>query len=71
MLLIKVNTIINVADKGLSAENIKPPTTSDNSLTPTLNYCDDLKVRVKFRGNCLKQLKFKYTHKTIVDIYIV
>ena len=41
----KVNTIINVADyvlswqsKGLSAEAIKPPTTSDNSLTPTLNY---------------------------------
>ena len=41
----KVNTIINVADyvlswkfKGLSAETIKPPTTSDNSLTLTLNY---------------------------------
>ena len=24
--------------KGLSAESIKPPTTSDNSLTPVLNY---------------------------------
>ena len=24
--------------KGLSAETIKPPTTSDNSLTPELNY---------------------------------
>ena len=24
--------------KGLSAESIKPPTTSDNSLTPALNY---------------------------------
>ena len=24
--------------KGLSDESIKPPTTSDNSLTPTLNY---------------------------------
>ena len=24
--------------KGLSAETIKPPITSDNSLTPTLNY---------------------------------
>ena len=24
--------------KGLSAESIKPPTTSDNSLTPTLSY---------------------------------
>ena len=25
--------------KGLSAESVKPPTTSDNSLTPVLNYC--------------------------------
>ena len=57
--------------KGLSAETIKPPTTSDNSLTPTLNYHDDLKVRVKFTGSCLKQQKFTYTHKTIVNIYIV
>ena len=56
--------------KGLSAESIKPPTTSDNSLTPALNYYDT-KTRVKFTGSCLKQPKFTYTHKTIVNIYIV
>ena len=33
--------------KGLSAESIKPPTTSDNSLTPKLNYYGT-KTRVKF-----------------------
>ena len=49
----KVNTITNTdyvsswKSKGLSGETIKPPTMSDNSLTPTLNYYDDLKVRVK------------------------
>ena len=54
----KVNTITNTdyvsswKSKGLSAETIKPPTTSDNSLTPTLNYYDDLKVRVKVAGSC-------------------
>ena len=57
--------------KGLSVESIKPPTTSDKSPTPTLNYYHDLKVRVKFTGGCLKQPKFTYTHKTIVNIYIV
>ena len=31
--------------KGLSAETIKPPITSDNSLTPTLNYYYASKVR--------------------------
>ena len=46
--------------KGLSAESIKPPTTSDNSFTPELNYYDDFKVRVKFTGSCLKQPKFIY-----------
>ena len=33
--------------KGLSAENIKPPTTSENSLTPALSYYD-YNIRVKF-----------------------
>ena len=40
--------------KGLSSENIKPPTTSDNSLTAVLNY-HGTKTRVKFTGKCLKQ----------------
>ena len=35
--------------KGLSAETIKPPATSDNGLTPALNYYGT-KTRVKFTG---------------------
>ena len=57
--------------KGLSAEGIKPPITSDNSLTPELNYYDDFTVRGKFSRSCLKQPKFTYTHKTKVNIYFV
>ena len=55
--------------KGLSAENIKPRTTSDNSLTPALIYYDT-KTRVKFTGSCLKRPKASFNHKTIVNIYI-
>ena len=40
--------------KRLSAESIKPPATSDNSLIPILNYYGT-KTRVKFTGSCLKQ----------------
>ena len=47
--------------KGLSAESIKPPTTSDDSLTPTLNYYDDFKVRVKLTRSFLKQPKFTHS----------
>ena len=73
----KVNMIITVADyvlswksKGLSAESIKPPATSDNSLTPELSYYDT-KTRVKFTESCLKQPKISYTHGKVVNIYIV
>ena len=56
--------------KGLSAETIKPPTTSDNSLTPALSYYGT-KTRVKFTGISLKQPKLSYTHGKVVHIYIV
>ena len=39
---------------GLSAETIKPPAMSDNSLTPALSYYG-IKTRAKFTGSCLKQ----------------
>ena len=42
---LKINTITSVTNyilswksEGLSAKTIKPPTMSDNSLTPTINY---------------------------------
>ena len=73
----KLNMIIGVVDyvlswqcKGLSNESIKSPTTSDNSLNPRLSY-NGTKLRVQFTGSCLKQPNHTFTHKNIVDIYIV
>ena len=43
--------------EGLSTESIKPPTTSDNSLTPALNYYGT-KTRVKFTGVVENNQKF-------------
>ena len=56
--------------KGLSSESFKAISTSDNSLTPALNYYGT-KTRVKFTGSCLKQPKISYTHGKVVNIYIV
>ena len=64
------NHISSWKSRRLSAESIKPPTTSDNSLTPELSYVD-YRIRVKFTGSCLKQPKITYTHKNVVNIYIV
>ena len=40
----------------LSLENIKPPSTSINPLTPSLSYIC-AKTRDKFSATCLKQIK--------------
>ena len=40
--------------KGLSDESIKPPASSDNSLSPLIDYLGD-KIRLKFNEGCLKQ----------------
>ena len=57
--------------KGLSDENIKPPSISDNSLNPWISYIVNAKMWVKFDGICLKQEKVALTHKQVVNIYIV
>ena len=56
--------------KGLSNKTIKPPATSDNSLTPLIDYLGN-KIRITFTESCLKQPKLEYTDETIVNIYIV
>ena len=74
----KLNSVVKVVDhvlswqsKGLSNESIKPPaTSSDNSLTPELNYYGT-ETRVKFTGSCLKQSSHILTHEKVVNIYIV
>ena len=73
----KLNSVVGVIDrvlswqsKGISNESIKPPTTSNNSPTPELNYYGT-KTRVKFIRSCLKQSKNSYTHGKVVNIYNV
>ena len=57
--------------KGLSDETITPYATSDNSLTPLIDYYGS-KVRVKFNKGCLKQSNnLTYDYGSRVNIYIV
>ena len=62
--------VLSWTSKGLSNENITPPSTRNNFLSPSLNYLGT-KIRIKFSGSCLKQDKITYTHEKIVSIYIV
>ena len=62
--------VLEWKSKGLSSKSFKPISTSDNSLNPTLSYYST-KIRVKFTGDSLKQPKIPYTHRKVVNIYIV
>ena len=68
--IINTNYVSSWESKGLSAESIKPPTRSNNGLSPTLNYYGN-KVRVKFTGSYLKQPVISNTHSNILNIYNV
>ena len=65
-----IDRVLSWQSKGISNESIKPPTTSNNSLNPELSYYGT-KARVKFTGSCLKQPNYTFTHKKVVNIYIV
>ena len=74
----KLSSVVGVVDRVLSWQSkevsngsIKPTTTSNNSLTPELNYHNNTKTRAKFKGSCLKQSNFTFTHSKILNIYIV
>ena len=54
----------------MSDESIRPPSTSNKTLNPSVNYVGT-KARVKFNGDCLKQEKITFNHGKIVNIYIV
>ena len=57
--------------KGLSDQTIRPYATSDNSLTPLIDYYGS-KIRVKFNKICLKQPnKPTYSYGTRGNIYIL
>ena len=70
MKFFKLNTntlpILSKQSKGLSNENIDPPTTN---ISPSIYYVGN-RIIVKFNGNCLKQSnKLTYTHKNIVKTF--
>ena len=62
--------VLSWKSTGLSAESIKPLTTSNNEFNPILDY-SGTKTRVWFDGCCLKQDKVTFNHGKIGNIYIV
>ena len=68
-MIANANYVSSWKSKRVSAENITPRTTSDNSLTPALSYFGT-KTRGKITGSCIKQATQSYTHESVVNTYI-
>ena len=66
----RVDYVLSWKSKRFSSKNTRPPTTSDNSLSPELNYYGT-KTRVKVTKTFSKKSRHFLTHKHAVNIYIV
>ena len=69
----KIGKIVHISaweSKGLPDESIILHATSYNGFAPLLNYTG-VRPRIKFYGQCLKKDKLTFTHKSLLNIFIV
>ena len=64
------NKITKWKSKGLSNESLEVISTSNITLTPSINYYGD-KARLKFTRSVLQQKAIICNHKNVVNLYIV
>ena len=54
----------------MSNKSLEVVSKTDNTLTPSVNYYED-KVRLRFTGSVLQQKTITYSHKRVVNLYVV
>ena len=54
----------------MSNESLEVVSKTDNTLTPSVNYYGD-KIRLRFTGSVLQQKTVTYSHKKVVNLYVV
>ena len=64
------NWITKWKTKGLSNESFEVVFKTDNTLAPSVNYYGD-KERLGFTGSVSKQKTVTYSHKKVVNLYLV
>ena len=65
------NTIEEWESKGLSDKKIKPPVTANHNLSPKLSCINNPRIRLEFKGSCLKQIKIIFNPNNVVNLFIV
>ena len=57
--------------KGLSDEELTTPTTTDNSLSPSIKWYGNSNFYLVFKGSCFKQKDATYTPPNRINFFIV
>ena len=64
-------TISGWESKRLSNEKLAPLFTSNRCLSLKLVWMNNWKIRLEFKGSCLKQDKAPFSSKIVIELYIV
>ena len=64
-------TISEWESNGLSNEKFTPPFTSNESLSPKLVWINNSRIKLEFKGSCLKQDKAPFPPNNVVKLYTV
>ena len=62
--------IVSWNSKGLSDEKLTTPTTTDNSLPPSINWYENSKFCLTFKGSCLEQKNVTYTPPNRIIFFV-
>ena len=63
--------IVSCKSKGLSAEKLTTPTTTDNSLSPSIKWYANSNFCFIFKGSCLKQKNATYFPAHRINFLVV
>ena len=63
-------TVVAWGSKGLLNEKINPRITTNDNISPKLKWHNS-KIRVEFKGSCLKQDKVNSTPRNLVNLFSV
>ena len=69
--LVDTENFLSWKSKGLSAEKLTTPTTTDNSLSPSIKWNKNLNSFLVFKGRCLKLNNSTFTPSNITTFFIV
>ena len=65
------DTNLEWESKRLSNEKFTSPYTANKSLFSKLVWMNNSRIRLEFKGNCLKQDKAPFTRNNVVNLFIV